>query len=157
GRWPDALAQTRDRLEADGWLVDEVAVDAARHEVAARRSPVAMDAGPPFSEVLVRTAAAAGVAVSSGATLHVVAVPGEPRRAASDRLVRDDVVHVWMATFPDRVRIGPFVAPGRSACLRCVDAHLGDRDVRRATVLHQLEELPPPGFRTDPCLLQLAA
>ena len=40
------------------------------------------------------------------------------------------------------VRIGPFVEPGRTACLRCVDAHLGDVDPRRATVLHQLEELP---------------
>jgi hypothetical protein len=49
------------------------------------------------------------------------------------------------------------VAPGRSACLRCVDAHLGDRDVRRATVLHQVEQLPPASFRADPLLLQLSA
>jgi bacteriocin biosynthesis cyclodehydratase domain-containing protein len=157
GRWPEGLVPTRNRLEADGWLVDQSALDSRRRADAARRPPVALDSTPPWPDVLVRTAAAAGVVVSPGAGLRVVAGPGEPRRATSDRLVRDDVVHVWVAAFPDRVRIGPLVAPGRSACLRCVDAHLGDRDVRRATVLHQVEQLPPPVFRADPSLLQLAA
>jgi bacteriocin biosynthesis cyclodehydratase domain-containing protein len=81
----------------------------------------------------------------------------EPRRALSDALVRDDVSHLWVAVVPGAVRLGPFVEPGRSACLRCVDAHLGDLDPRRATVLHQLEDLPSaPTTDPDPCLVQLA-
>ena len=45
----------------------------------------------------------------------------------------------------------------RSACLRCVDAHLGEIDPRRATVLHQLDDLPSaPLVDPDPCLLHLA-
>jgi hypothetical protein len=157
GRWPEALLFLRDRLAAEGWLVDESARDSQLLAAAARRPPVAVDATPPWPDVLVRTAGAAGLDISPGAGLRVVAGAGEPRRATSDRLVRDDVVHVWVATFPDRVRIGPLVVPGRSACLRCVDAHLGERDVRRATVLHQVEHLPVATFRADPLLLQLSA
>jgi bacteriocin biosynthesis cyclodehydratase domain-containing protein len=56
--------------------------------------------------------------------------------------MRSDVAHLWLAAFPASVRVGPFVEPGRSACLRCVDAHLGERDPRRATVLHQLGDRP---------------
>jgi bacteriocin biosynthesis cyclodehydratase domain-containing protein len=74
----------------------------------------------------------------------------------SDALVRDDVDHVWLALLPGAVRIGPFVEPGRTACLRCLDAHLGDRDPRRATVLHQLEEVSrAPVVDPDPCLVEV--
>jgi hypothetical protein len=48
------------------------------------------------------------------------------------------------------------VEPGRTPCLRCVDAHLGERDARRATVLYQLDALPPAPYTVwDPCLLDL--
>jgi len=101
--------------------------------------------------------AAAGLRVSdrsSAATLVVTL--GEPRRRVSDRLLRDDVPHLWLAVLPASVRIGPFVEPGRTACLRCIDARLGERDTRRATVLHQLDELPVAPYASwDPCLLDL--
>ena len=39
---------------------------------------------------------------------------------------------------PRGYRVGPFVEPGVTACLRCVDAHLGERDPRRGVVVEQL-------------------
>ena len=101
--------------------------------------------------------AAAGLTRAADAPVHLVVTVGEPRRTVSDALVRHDLAHLWVAVLPHAVRIGPYVEPGRSSCLRCVDAHLGDVDPRRATVLHQLEELPVvPITDPDPCLVQLA-
>jgi bacteriocin biosynthesis cyclodehydratase domain-containing protein len=106
---------------------------------------------------VIRACAAAGVRVADVASAATLVVTlGEPRRRTSDRLVRDDVAHLWLTVLPAAARIGPFVEPGRSACLRCVDAHLGERDARRATVLHQLDDLPvAPHAVWDPSLLDL--
>jgi hypothetical protein len=41
------------------------------------------------------------------------------------------------------VELGPFVAPGQTACLRCVDAHRGETDPRRALVLEQYAAAGP--------------
>jgi bacteriocin biosynthesis cyclodehydratase domain-containing protein len=96
--------------------------------------------------------------VPDGSATTIVVTLGEPRRRTSDRLVRDDVAHLWLTVLPEAVRIGPFVEPGSSACLRCVDAHLGERDGRRATVLHQLDDLPVAPYAVwDPCLVDLGA
>ncbi len=35
------------------------------------------------------------------------------------------------------MRQGPFVVPGVTACVRCLDAHRSEHDPRRATVLEQ--------------------
>jgi hypothetical protein len=101
----------------------------------------------------------AGVAVAGpgrpAVTLLVTA--GEPPRSLVDALVTDDRPHLLLALLPDRARLGPFVAPGTTACLRCLDAHLGEDDPRRALVLEQLEDvdLPPPPY--DAVLAHAAA
>ena len=59
-------------------------------------------------------------------------------------LVRADRTHLLVALLPDRALLGPFVVPGATACLRCVDAHLGEHDPRRALVLEQVEEAADP-------------
>ena len=44
-----------------------------------------------------------------------------------------------------------FVVPGATACLRCVDAHLAERDPRRGVVVEQLAgRAAAPGATTRP-------
>ncbi|HET7069945.1 MAG TPA: TOMM precursor leader peptide-binding protein [Nocardioides sp.] len=156
-RPPAELREVVSELVAEGWVVD--AGDRGRSpDAASARAPVALTVDATLEDPVLRVCSAAGITRATEAPVRLVATVGEPRRAVSDALVRDDVAHLWLAVLPGAVRIGPFVEPGRSSCLRCVDAHLGDRDPRRATVLHQLEDLPSAP-RTDPdaCLVRLAA
>ncbi|GAB3082238.1 hypothetical protein [Nocardioides zeae] len=95
---------------------------------------------------------------AAGAVAVVVTV-GEPDRAASDALVRAGRDHLWLAVLPDRVRVGPFVAAGTTACLRCIDAALREEDPQHPVVLAQSTGsppgvLPPP---VDPVGLALGA
>lgn len=92
----------------------------------------------------------------SGVSL-VVSV-GEPSRALVDDLVRDEVAHLLVALLPDRVRVGPLVEVGRTACLRCVDATLGELDPRHALVVAQLVDAPAAlvAEPVDPALATLA-
>jgi bacteriocin biosynthesis cyclodehydratase domain-containing protein len=154
-------AQVRDVVDglvAQGWIVDAAGEAESRRTAAARRGPVAVTVDPGLDEIVARACGAASLRVDAGARLRLVMTFGEPRRALADALMREDVPHLWVAVYPRRVRLGPFVEPGRSACLRCVDAHLGERDARRATVLHQLDELPrAPDVVPDPSLVTLAA
>jgi len=155
-RPPADLREVIAGLVADGWVVDAAGRGRSAH-VESTRPPVALSVDALLEDHVVRACSAAGLTRAAEAPVRLVATVGEPRRSVSDALVRDDVVHLWLTVLPTAVRIGPFVEPGRSACLRCVDAHLGDRDPRRATVLLQLEDLPT-ALRTDPdpCLVQLA-
>ena len=151
-RPPDALRGEVDRLVAGGWVVDA----AGRPGPDPGRARVSLDAEPWLQDAVLRMLAVSGLVVATDASPRLVVSLGEPRRSVSDALVRDDVPHLWLAVLPRSVRVGPFVEPGRTACLRCVDAHLGDRDPRRATVLLQLEDLPSvPERDPDPCLVQL--
>jgi hypothetical protein len=147
-----ALRQVVDSLTEGGWLVD----DGAPRPVA--RPPLSLTVDAPLVDSVARACRGAGleVAAGTGRGLTLVATVGEPRRALSDDLMQRDVPHLWLAAFPGSVRVGPFVEPGRSACLRCLDAHLGERDPRRATVLYQLERVPAaPATDPEPCLVQL--
>jgi hypothetical protein len=155
------LRPVLDGLVADGWVEDAAEPSRRARSLAEQRAPVALEADALARDAVTRVCAAAGVSVAqpaagspSAATLVVTL--GEPRRRTSDRLMRDDVPHLWLAVLPESVRIGPFVEPGRTPCLRCVDAHLGERDARRATVLYQLDSLPSAPYAVwDPCLLDL--
>jgi hypothetical protein len=154
-RPPADLRPVIDRLVDDGWIVD----GARRHRPPGRRPspPVTVHADATLADRVLHACATAGLARADHAPVCLVVTVGEPRRSLADALVRDDVVHLWVAVLPHAVRLGPFVEPGRSACLRCVDAHLGDVDPRRATVLLQLDERPSvPETDPDPCLVQLA-
>jgi hypothetical protein len=142
-----------DGLVRDGWVVD--AVD---RPTGPSRPPVSLAADAAVAEHVARACASVGLSRADDAPVSLIVTVGEPRRAVSDALVRDDVAHLWVAVLPRSIRLGPFVEPGRTACLRCVDAHLADVDPRRPVVLHQLDELPfAPVADPDPCLVQLAA
>lgn len=82
---------------------------------------------------------------------------GEPPRSRFDELMRADQPHLVVTVLPDRVRVGPFVAPGLTACMRCVDAHLAEDDPRRPLLMLQLEEKGPTddsGEAWDPGLVR---
>ncbi|MBM7827921.1 bacteriocin biosynthesis cyclodehydratase domain-containing protein [Microbacterium aurum] len=77
----------------------------------------------------------------------------DPRRAA--RLMAADIVHLPIELAGDRVRVGPLVVPGRTACLACVHAHRTDADPTWPLLAAQLLGREPT--HTDPALLVEAA
>jgi hypothetical protein len=64
---------------------------------------------------------------------------------AADELVRAGVPHLPLVVLDATAWIGPLVLPGRTACLRCVDAHRRDRDPAWSSVAAQLSAPPPAG------------
>jgi bacteriocin biosynthesis cyclodehydratase domain-containing protein len=85
----------------------------------------------------------------------------EPAREELDRLQRDDVPHLLVRSELDRVVLGPFVAPGRTACVRCLDAHAADLDPRWPLLVEQLGRAstgatPSDPAPRDPALWQVA-
>lgn len=62
------------------------------------------------------------------ARLTLVLSTGEIDRAELDPLVRGDLPHLVLRAVDGVVVLGPFVVPGATACLRCLDAHHSDDD-----------------------------
>ncbi|MDI6911299.1 hypothetical protein [Nocardioides sp.] len=111
--------------------------------------------GPAAAEAA-RLLRAAGCPVASGdGAVALVLADGEVRRSEVDVHVRDGRPHLLVAGSPLGYTVGPFVVPGATACLRCVDAHRGEHDPRRAVVVEQLGGRP--GGPDDPTLRTLAA
>lgn len=73
----------------------------------------------------------------------LVVTQGEVPRARLDPLVRDEVPHLLVRDHGIEVVVGPFVLPGQTACLRCVDAHLGELDPRRGLAVEQAATQEP--------------
>jgi hypothetical protein len=90
-------------------------------------------------------------------TVTLLVTVDEPRRSLVDRLVADDQPHLLLSLGAQRARLGPFVVPGVTACLRCLDARLGEQDPRRALVLEQLEESDAAPGPYDPVLAHAAS
>ena len=75
--------------------------------------------------------AAAGLGVTDETSSHRSAYPavalllctGEIDRAELDPLVRGRIPHLVVRMVEGAAVVGPLVDPGRTACLRCIDAH----------------------------------
>jgi hypothetical protein len=156
-------ADALDRLRADDparatWA--QFGPSAAARLQARQRVRVGVWAGPAVADIAVRLLHQAGVAVSepgSEADVWLVASEGELSRSALDDLIRDGTPHLVLAAGLGTVRLGPFVLPGTTACLRCVDAGLAEDDPRRALVIEQVTLEPRvPGPPGDPVLIHLA-
>lgn len=86
----------------------------------------------------------------------------ELERERLDPFVRSEIPHLVVRTADGGLLVGPFVEPGRTACLRCLDAHLGVRDPDHLPVLSRYIEAShtPRGDGlpddADPVLVQLA-
>lgn len=76
----------------------------------------------------------------------------EPRRTAG--LVSDDIPHLPLELAGDRVTVGPFVIPGRTACGACAHAHRRDADPEWPLIAAQLLARPAPP--TDAALIAAA-
>lgn len=74
----------------------------------------------------------------TGADVALVLAAGEPVRAVVDEHLQAGRPHLVVSAGPHGYRVGPFVEPGVTPCLRCVDAHLGELDPRRPVVVEQL-------------------
>ncbi len=153
------------RLWAAGLLVDAAAWERDRaawprladtayarepwnaHERLSRRAEtrVALHAPARWAPELRGLLADAGLreAGEAAADAALLVTRGEPDRRRLDALTHGGTPHLLVRVRADQVVLGPFVVPGRTACLRCEDAHHTDRDPRWPLLLAQLSESGP--------------
>jgi len=134
--------------------------DAGRRLAARSRTRVGVRAEHGLHATALGMVRAAGLSLAeSGAPpdLWLVVTAGEPDRAEVDPLLREGAAHLLVSAGPS-ARVGPFVVPGRTACLRCVDAHLAETDPRRPLVVEQVVRAARAtgGPPVDPTLAVLA-
>ncbi|MBM0126318.1 hypothetical protein [Pimelobacter simplex] len=141
-------------------LLAQAGPDAVRRQAVHAAIPIALDAPAGARTLLAPLLSAAGLAVATtpqDAPVHLVVTDGPLARERLDPLVRASVPHLPVSGDARGVRIGPFVGPGRTACLRCVDAHESLHDQRLPLLLaqaaRQSAQRPPP---RDPVLDRLA-
>ena len=111
-------------------------------------------ARPAVSRLLTGAGLTEGRSPDAGPTL-LVRIGAEPRRTDLDALVQADRGHLLVTAVAGRVRVGPTVVPGVTACLRCLDEHQTDVDPRHPLVVQQHLDHDPTD-RADPADLQLA-
>lgn len=132
------------RLAAAGLLDD---LDDLQRRHAARAGVTVGVDGPgdltPSVIERLREADLAGTVAREHASVLLVLYDGPVPRARLDRHAREGTPHLLLSAEPGAVTVGPFVEPGRTACLRCVDAHLGLADPRRALLLEQVDVRVP--------------
>ncbi|MGN6132372.1 MAG: hypothetical protein ACTHOK_18690 [Nocardioidaceae bacterium] len=89
-------------------------------------------AGAAFGDRLAELLDAAGVGLRTSArarlSVGVLAGVGEPDRELLDGWTRDGTPYLLVRLVEGRAVVGPFVVPGRTACLRCIDAYHADVD-----------------------------
>jgi hypothetical protein len=155
----EVTAPVLDTLVAAGLVVAEDQHAVRRSRRAAR--VVHLDAPADALPGLLRLIGAAGLRLSrdpAAATVALVWTEGEPPRERLDAWMRSDTPHLVVREGITGPVLGPYVEPGRTACLRCLDAHLGEQDPRRALVVEQLAGTAPlRPVETDPALRALAA
>ncbi len=133
-------ALTRRHVPSTGRVTLQVPIDLARSLVDAL-SDALMASG---LSVSVETWHGAPDEVVQDASSPVIVVAHqlvEPRRSAA--LLSRDISHLPIVFTADRVEVGPFVQPGRSACLACVAAHRTDDDPAWPMLAAQLLGRPP--------------
>lgn len=174
---PAAIRCLTALVEAD-LVVDAVEVEAARSEsassaalyarfgagarrriVARENARTALDATGDANETLARLLRSAGCPVvpkESAASLRLIVRDHEIPRDQIDPLVRDGIAHLLVTGGAGGITVGPFVVPGVTACVRCVDAHLAESDPRRPLVVEQVARLGGGAGWRDPVLQALA-
>jgi hypothetical protein len=85
----------------------------------------------------------------------VLASAGAFDSAIADELIRSGVPHVRVIVREAIAVIGPFVVPGATACLRCLDLHRCDRDAAWPLIAAQLAADCARSF-VDACDIVLA-
>lgn len=110
-----------------------------------------------------RPVAAGTATAGTDGTVGLVVAVGEPARELLDPWLRAGTPHLLLRLVEGHALVGPFVDPGTTACLRCVDAHHTDADPAWPLLVAQYaaavgrprdDTLPEP---VDPALATLAA
>src|SRR5690606_20598708 len=120
GRTPLEVLQ----VLADAHLLVDVAEQRLLTQARAA-TRVAVEAPDPWLDLVTTLLRAGGLAPapsSAGRDLTWIISVGEPDRESHDSLLRNDEPILFTSVFDTRVRVGPFVLPGTTACLRCIDA-----------------------------------
>lgn len=131
--------------------------DAVRRLAARAGHRVGIRAGDEARAVLTDLAAAAGLEVDDvSPSVWLVVADGPVARERIDPLVRAVAPHLVVSGGAAGRRIGPFVEPGRTACLRCVDAHEAETDPRRPFLVEQAALADRLAEPVDPVLDRLA-
>jgi hypothetical protein len=89
-----------------------------------RRCRVHVDGAGPIADSIRALLPVAGPTITndpSRATLLVMTDTAEPSRERADQAMRTGLPHLWAYARELSGVVGPFVVPGRSACLRCTD------------------------------------
>lgn len=148
--------------------------DAGRRLAARAAHRVGVRADPPTREALAGLLASAGLVTDDPDDPHDADNPGNPGnpgnpdnsapdvwlvvtagpvlRADVDPLQRAGVPHLLVTGDGVARRVGPLVEPGRTACLRCVDAHEAESDPRRPFLLEQAAAAAEATWPVDPVL-----
>lgn len=155
----DADRSARPRLAAAAYARDV----AEAHESLTRRAAgrIGLLVDPPWRAELDALLVANGLAVTDvkgpDADVQLVASAREHDRGVVDGLLRGGQPHLVVRETPAEIVVGPLVVPGRTACLRCLDAHRTDQDPRWPLLLHQLVSAIPSCERpAEPALRTLA-
>ncbi len=99
------------------------------------------------------TAQRARARAASRLPVRVLVGVGEPTRELVDPWLRDGTPHLLVRLTEGRAVVGPFVLPGRTACLRCLDAYRREEDpvwpllveqYARATRADRVDGIPEP-------------
>jgi hypothetical protein len=119
---------------------------------------VALDVPADLADAAARLLHGSGLRTPAGATPVVLLVIGDSvvARDRLDQAVRAGVPHLLVQGGPSGVTIGPFVVPGITACVRCVDAHRAEADPRRSMLIEQCGRDSPILEPRDPALMALA-
>ncbi|MFZ2501891.1 MAG: hypothetical protein WAW88_04425, partial [Nocardioides sp.] len=79
----------------------------------------------------------AGVSLTGPPAVRLVIADRELSRARLDRAMQASLPHLVVRSTEGRVVLGPFVVPGVTACLRCVDLHHSESEPRRPLIIEQ--------------------
>jgi bacteriocin biosynthesis cyclodehydratase domain-containing protein len=96
-------------------------------------------------------------AEATGADAVVLATDGEPARSLSDQVMQRGIPHLFACVRDLLGVVGPFVLPGETACLRCVDAARSDLDPAWTTLLDSAAAKPPQVPAVDEAMAVLVA
>ncbi|MGZ4455464.1 MAG: TOMM precursor leader peptide-binding protein [Nocardioides sp.] len=89
----------------------------------------ALDLAAALRGLLATSGVPAGHRAATGApVVGVLLGVGEPERDLVDAWTRSGTPYALVRLTEGRAVVGPFVEPGRTACLRCLDAHHTDAD-----------------------------
>ncbi len=102
-------------------------------------------------------AARVSVTRPSRADVLVVTSDREPERRVSDAVMHSSQPHLWVYVRDLVGVVGPFVLPGETACLRCVDSARRERDPAWPTLLDSAATRPAYAAACDEVLATLVA